>query len=925
MSNNMDEEIKTLKNELFDYEKFNVDKHDRLISLLSLNRRQNIQSIIAARKIKKLYFILSPREYSDWLEDINLIDDYWVKIDQLKEFYFQVLNDHPVVTYWSGFLKFIISDSNAGVEVPPQLAQALKVCSFDYKDSHIIWDIALEYYINNLEEESSPEKFDMILKLQLKRLTYPHAELDKSFASFSAFISKYDLNNYGEHMVAANKIFSETKKQLPYYDKFELHLSQHPVSSHGWITYLESIAKYSRDGDIRSVLALFERVISSVKESTKKSWMGFWYQCLYILYEKNTEDNSMIEQFLIKFIKAFPNDPRTYAEHIRLTESQEVLSRMDALDLINKADYNHWKVAGEAILSQEFRAAKDADENKITLLYMDLMKFCQHAIYSNNDKSHSIEKLSIEIFLELGDYENAENWLEQMLEKFGDQHEVWLYAYEFYKKNKKVDNDFISTLFSRAVTFAKSQDFLEAISNEWLIFESVHNGKISYTSAMIEINKQRNIIRKKDLEASVAEEKSTKEKPVIEPKLVVSETKKRKLEEKEKQVDSDDNEIKRSRENFSVKVTNLTDHVQEKDLTAIFEDCGDINEIQIVHNNHQPYAIIEFVNERGVLAALSKNLKKLHDQTISVVRQEEATIFVSNFPPTYSKDQILTIFQGVGHVINIRFPSQIPQKTKRFCFIQYDSSESAKKAVLSYNNIVVKDKSKRDYSIKVVISNPEKKSTSNSNLNRDAPMGDRKIRVQNIPTSCTENELGNFLGQYGEVESIVFPRSNRRRDGSNNDGLAVVLFKSLDTLNRVCEIPSLLYQGHHLVITRVKPLDEVYDYDDQASIGVFNLDRTISGPQLKAFLQDNVGSVKRVSIFPEIGAALAEFYNVADAGRANMILTNARIGDNHITITTKHEVVNSRNRVKQGPYNNYRPSPSRYDSFVPASVARRRR
>ena len=79
-------------------------------------------------------------------------------------------------------------------------------------------------YINSKDIED----LQGLIKLHLKRLSYPHRQLDESFSEFSSLISEFDNENYDERMTMATKIYSKTKSKIPYYETYEIALKKTP-------------------------------------------------------------------------------------------------------------------------------------------------------------------------------------------------------------------------------------------------------------------------------------------------------------------------------------------------------------------------------------------------------------------------------------------------------------------------------------------------------------------------------------------------------------------------------------------------------------------------------------------------------------------------------------------------------------------------
>jgi hypothetical protein len=58
-----------------------------------------------------------------------------------------------------------------------------------------------------------PEQLTAVSQLYLTRLAVPHLDIAQTFSSYSSFITKYDNDNYGEALPAANKIYAPAVKK----------------------------------------------------------------------------------------------------------------------------------------------------------------------------------------------------------------------------------------------------------------------------------------------------------------------------------------------------------------------------------------------------------------------------------------------------------------------------------------------------------------------------------------------------------------------------------------------------------------------------------------------------------------------------------------------------------------------------------------
>ena len=122
----------------------------------------------------------------------------------------------------------------------------------------------------------------------------------------------------------------------------------------------------------------------------------------------------------------------------------------------------------------------------------------------------------------------------------------------------------------------------------------------------------------------------------------------------------------RDRENSTVFVANLPVETTEDDLVKLFKDvriifrfshsavfnihykCGNVREVKTTHLPNMLVATIEFINRESVLAALTKDKKRLHDVEIAVHLAWQSTLYVTNFPEKVDDEFIRNLFGKVS-------------------------------------------------------------------------------------------------------------------------------------------------------------------------------------------------------------------------------------------------------------------------------------
>lgn len=914
MNKDIDSEIHNLKEQLSEWP-YDSNNHDKLIDTLRIDRKERTQEIHEARQNKAQYFSLTTRDIISWLEDLQVLEDNNTRIKSIFEFYRIVIHDYPTAEYWKRYLDFVLNNYNdkqnviSDITIKELFKDALNDTVHDFKNSNCIWEIVLTFFNNALDCSGSEADFDTLLKLHLKRISYPHESIRESFSQVSSLISKYDSKNYERHMLAANKVFSKTLKSQRYYEEFEIEIKEDPKNLKVWIDYMELVNKYAKGIDEVSVI--FYRAISSDGNNSDADprWLSIWLAYIYILYQKEIDAKSIaLEPVLFKFVRSYPGSAVSYAEYIRncpifengIELFKAVKSRALGLDIMHSNNYDDWKILALAILSYEFSLIKGGENiDMVSDLYTDAAEYVDIALENNNDVFHSVEKLVVSIYETLDDPEMARKVLANLTDNFGDQCEVWLYLYEFERRNNS-GYEVISKLLERAVDSSKKLDWPERIIQEWLSYEQINGDIHSYERALIKVDK---VIREMSLKRLQMQEAFENES---------TETGKRSIDYEEKDERSSKrqrhdalNESTRNREEYSIKVSNLPQNISEKKLELFFKDCGIPKEIKLFQEkSNTPEAILEWTDSREVFASLTKNMKLIDGHEVSVVRVLESTLWVSNFPPSFSHERVKNMFDQIGTVVSIRFPSLKLNQSRRFCYIEYGSTELAHLAILKYQGKVLEDEmSKKEYRLIVEISKP------NSKKNKaDSSAFEREIYVQNLNfKSTTESGLEELFQKVGTIESIKIPLNEKMKNQGNiNNGYAFVVFKSEVAAKNALQLNGTTLNDRKIRVSQSQskrnnrhendPLSITNQFEELNTISIFNVNDTINRDQMTAFLTKRVGPVRHVEVFPKQEAALAEFELASDAGKASMILTTEEYEGRFLQVGLKSDL----NRILNG-------------------------
>jgi RNA recognition motif-containing protein len=361
---------------------------------------------------------------------------------------------------------------------------------------------------------------------------------------------------------------------------------------------------------------------------------------------------------------------------------------------------------------------------------------------------------------------------------------------------------------------------------------------------------------------------------------------------------SAERELKRDRENASIKVQNLPEAVTETRLRQFFRDCGTINSLKLALT----HAVIEFSEKEEALFAQSRDGKDFDGSIITVQLGTGSIVWVTNFPPAADEAFIRGLFEKYGQILDIRFPSLQHNTHRRFCYVEFERNDQAKAASIGLDDHEFEDGLK----LKVKISDPGQKQS------RSGAMEERReIYVKNVDWAATEEDLKQLFSEYGNVESVRIPR---QIDGRSK-GIGFVVFSSPDQATAACvatndqmfksrklhvEISSKVSNKRqaHLIVNRVErprspstgeaaspsatsitSSNAVETSGDRGSrtFALMNVPDTVNDSRIKELAEKHGGPLIKVALRPDHQGAIIEYANERDAGKAQLQLDGYEI------------------------------------------------
>ncbi|KAL7623571.1 Splicing factor [Parahypoxylon ruwenzoriense] len=368
---------------------------------------------------------------------------------------------------------------------------------------------------------------------------------------------------------------------------------------------------------------------------------------------------------------------------------------------------------------------------------------------------------------------------------------------------------------------------------------------------------------------------------------------------------TDEQKLKRDRENTSIMVTNLPADATQTAIRKYFREYGHINNLDVRKEagGESSSALIEFRSTEDVQSALLRDNKYFGQSQIRAKPGTGLTLFVSNYPPTADEAYIRDLFKTCGEVFNVRFPSLKFNTHRRFCYVSFRDQDSAYKATLLDGKLI-----EGKYKLQSKYSDPTHKK------DREGAVAEgREVRVKNVDSSAKEVDLRGVFGKYGKVASVRIVTNT----GGKNFGIAYIVFETKDQAENALQLDKTKFKSQILQVdlskeTNFKPF--ATNRGDRASaslspappgdgdgimadgpgesrnggqkptskeiqertIAIMNVPDTVNDARVRAVAEKH-GNIVKLVLRPDHRGAIVEFSDAATVGRAALALEGYEI------------------------------------------------
>ncbi|EGG01898.1 uncharacterized protein MELLADRAFT_91734 [Melampsora larici-populina 98AG31] len=765
-------------------------------------------------------------------------------------------------------------------------------------ESSKIWNAWALYEFDTLQKDWGSDAIARFKLFLQSRLRVPHLESDQTFQLYSNFITKHENESYEEEMVAVNELYSPARQQKQDREVHESQLRKSIYSAEAYIKYL-AWETTTKNTNFNLVSTLFERAIHDHPNSVE-IWGEYfryldpsWAICAARRAIRTTPWSGEIWEAAIR---TFMNQERNgqTAESVEELCDKAINSKFLEQDVeaivafsIGRADFHRRRL-------DAYLAAGGVDNvEQVDALMQATVKALNYGIdhvkkvpNQFGDPACRLEKYLTALLEHHGREDDAAKVWQKATKQYRESYSIWISAAdyeirrgdlkrarEYYKKAANSKLDYPEYLLQAWITFEHHYGSLEDL--EYAVTKTNNLMKGIAARRKRELEQQSGLLQQTSDQSRPIEISETKDLPKASAE-VDTEVKKRKAEaaddipnggeEKRARFDSaparnvEGEELKRDRENSTVLVGCLPSNVTEANIKQLFRDVG------IDADN--TVATVEFMEKESVLPAQTKDKKQLLDVEVSVTLAWRSTLYVTNFPEDATDEWIRSKFGEFGKIFDVRWPSKRFKSTRRFCYVQFTSPDSAQSALALHNTEVAPSQK-----MSVFISDPLRKKART-----DVGANDRELYITCLTKFVQEADLRKLFQPFGDIKGV---RMILNEDG-HSKGFAFVEFETEASAKAALSMNNVELKKRRIGVTisnskgtsLVGKNKGKFQAESKLSSAVDQRSRCVKVSKLPEGVQEAIvqqafesfGKVLKTITYPEKQEAVVEFANAQHAG-----------------------------------------------------------
>ncbi|KAF2224134.1 hypothetical protein BDZ85DRAFT_196080 [Elsinoe ampelina] len=866
---------------------------------------------------------------------------------------------------WSEEDKLICKEVFSRKMVLSVWSQAVEATKWRMDESQVVWNRYAELVMQDLPEQPTSQTIEEVQLLYMNRLQIPHAHWEGTSQSFWPFISKHKADSWEETMSATNEIAAAAKDEHNKREMHELELTKAFRSNdsaalyNAFSAYLHWESKFKKkrgpfDHELRC--ALYERAL--LRFPTLVEW---WLDYVDYLTTLDTASTGILP-LLERATRHCPWSGELWARRLlRVELDTQMYDEVEGVK--HKATNSGLLPTGgmEEILlvystwcSYLRRRAFTslATDDDVDMAEMAIAE-CLNDVENDGKKAYGddfkgdplwrIEKIFIKFLTQARRMQEARGQWARLVPLQGHSYDFWAQYYEWeifvWGAERTVFNlrvegpgtqPRLASEVLREAMKQKNLDWPEKIHQLYAHHFQTHESPEEIQKAQVALRRSQKALKaRRDREAEAAAAEAQAAAPTAQPLSEESVfTAKRKRDDepdtngdsakrnKTEDIAPDDvrtepsasasAQIKRDRENNSITVLRLPTDITEKRLRQFFGDCGTIFSVNIAQDDQtaSATATIEFEAPEDVVTARTRDGKTLDGAEIQVKSGTQSTLYVTNYPASFAENEVRDLFSSYGTIVSIRFPSLKFNQRRRFCYVQFSTSQEAQAATQLHDKAI--DGSSR---LVVLISDPDAKKHRQGAISEG-----REIHIGNIEHAATEDDLREFFAEAGTIETVrMLHAANGKFTGTafiifskSDEAQAALNFNNRPLQSRILRVSLATDKSSRDAANKKHGTTKVFEAAKTASpapegaadassppaegesndtaktkrertVALLNLPDTVNDVRVHDFFAA-FGPIRKLTVRRDKGGALVEFVNVADAGKVSMNVDASSLG-----------------------------------------------
>ncbi|KAJ4716283.1 Polyadenylate-binding protein [Melia azedarach] len=237
----------------------------------------------------------------------------------------------------------------------------------------------------------------------------------------------------------------------------------------------------------------------------------------------------------------------------------------------------------------------------------------------------------------------------------------------------------------------------------------------------------------------------------------------------------------------SLYVGDLEANVTDSQLYDLFNQIGQVVSVRVCRDlstrRSLGYGYVNYSNAQDAARALDVlNFTPLNEKTIRIMyshrdpslrKSGAGNIFIKNLDKTIDHKALHDTFSVFGNILSCKVATDFNGQSKGYGFVQFESEESAQKAIEKLNGMLLNDK-------QVYVGPFLRKQERETEISKNKFTN---VYVKNLSESTTEEDLQKTFGEFGTLTSVVVMRDG---DGKSKC-FGFVNFENADDAARAVE------------------------------------------------------------------------------------------------------------------------------------------